>query len=142
MPASPTKLTTITLRLPYPPSVNTYWRHVLAKKGRAVMTYIAEKGKHYRASVQGHIWQEYGMDFAMLTSRLAVSIECIMPDRRKRDIDNVPKAVLDALAFAGVYEDDSQIDQLVVTRLHVEPPGCVDVTIQELTLADFEKGGA
>lgn len=52
--------------------------------------------------------------------------------RRRRDIDNLTKCVLDALAHAGVYEDDCQIDDLRVRRLHVEAPGAADVIVTEL----------
>jgi crossover junction endodeoxyribonuclease RusA len=60
-----------------------------------------------------------------------VLVELIMPDNRRRDIDNYQKAALDALAHAGVYQDDCQIDELIVRRLHVEPPGAIDLTITE-----------
>ncbi len=38
------------------------------------------------------------------------------PDRRARDLDNLGKALLDALTKAGVYGDDSQIDHLTFAR--------------------------
>lgn len=124
--ASPTQLTSVTLRLPYPPSVNHYWRHYRG------MFLVSTEGKSFRASVQGEVWRELGLQNKPIAGRIAVSIEAIMPDKRRRDIDNLPKAVLDALAFSGVYLDDEQIDELYVRRLHVEPPGCVDITIQEI----------
>ena len=65
-------------------------------------------------------------------SRVKVSLYLIMPDNRKRDIDNVLKAVLDAIGHAEIYHDDSQVDELHVVRGHVEPPGCVDVIIQKI----------
>lgn len=39
-----------------------------------------------------------------------------MPDNRRRDAVNLLKAPLDALAHAGVYEDDSQIVELSIRR--------------------------
>ena len=51
------------------------------------------------------------------------------PDKRKRDVDNVLKPLLDALEHAGVYENDSQIDKLCITRMEVKPQGLCDVTI-------------
>ncbi|NBW22487.1 MAG: RusA family crossover junction endodeoxyribonuclease, partial [Caulobacteraceae bacterium] len=36
-----------------------------------------------------------------------VVIEAFPPDRRKRDLDNILKSLLDALTHAGVWEDDS-----------------------------------
>lgn len=94
--------------LPWPPSVNTYWRHVGAK------VLISEKGRQYRQAVcwqaqheNWHVWGE---------KRLKVTIEAFMPDRRRRDLDNVLKAALDALTAAGVWVDDSQIDALSIRR--------------------------
>jgi crossover junction endodeoxyribonuclease RusA len=49
-------------------------------------------------------------------TRLSVSILAYPPDRRKRDLDNVLKSLLDALMHAGVYSDDSQIDKLTISR--------------------------
>lgn len=63
--------------------------------------------------------------------RLKVCIELTAPNRRKFDIDNRIKACLDALQETGLFVDDEQIDELIVKRLHVEPPGCCDVTITE-----------
>jgi crossover junction endodeoxyribonuclease RusA len=116
-------MATYTYRLPWPPSVNTYWR-----RGPNV-TYLTKKARSFRREA---IECLSGAE-QFLGERLAVHLELIMPDRRKRDIDNHIKAVLDALQHAGVFCDDDQIDDLRVTRLHVEPPGCVDVTIVELS---------
>jgi len=58
-----------------------------------------------------------------------------MPDRRKRDIDNTLKALLDALTHAGVWLDDSQVVDL---RIRKSPTlgGFVSVIIEELSTGD------
>ena len=38
------------------------------------------------------------------------------PDKRRRDIDNVQKALLDALQHGGAYGDDSQIVRLTIEK--------------------------
>ena len=48
--------------------------------------------------------------------RLSVLINAYPPDRRKRDLDNILKSLLDALQHARVYPDDSQIDRLTIIR--------------------------
>lgn len=68
-----------------------------------------------------------------LGGRLAVRLDAYPPDRRKRDLDNIGKAFLDALIHGGVYRDDSQIDRLEIIRGEPFPPsGRIDVAIEEL----------
>jgi crossover junction endodeoxyribonuclease RusA len=116
---------TVTYRLPWPPSMNTYWR-----RGNNV-TYLTKKARQFREEVCDFIYHQEAQERTLL-GRLAIHLELTLPDKRKRDIDNHIKAAVDALKHAGVFEDDEQIDDLRVTRLHVEPPGCCDVTITEL----------
>jgi crossover junction endodeoxyribonuclease RusA len=56
-------------------------------------------------------------------------------DRRRRDLDNVQKALLDALEHGGVYRDDAQIDLLVVERGPVTPGGKSLVRVEVITQA-------
>lgn len=60
---------------------------------------------------------------------MAMFISLYPPDRRKRDIDNVLKALLDALQHAGCYEDDSQLDDLRIVRCEVRKGGSCVVVI-------------
>lgn len=113
----------ITLQLPYPPSVNTYWRH-LSKGPLAGRTLLSEDGRKYRETIGKLLFSSKRVG----TQRVKVDIECRMPDRRKRDLDNIPKALLDALTHGGMWDDDSQIDDLRVWRADVMG-GLVVVTI-------------
>jgi len=62
-------------------------------------------------------------------------MDAFPPDRRRRDLDNLLKSVLDALEHAGVYADDSQVDLLVVRRCEVDRPhGHVEVRVEHLPL--------
>lgn len=60
-----------------------------------------------------------------------MTIKASPPDRRARDLDNILKALLDALAHAGVYADDSEIDELHIYRLPARAPGTVFLTITQ-----------
>jgi crossover junction endodeoxyribonuclease RusA len=62
-------------------------------------------------------------------------MDAFPPDRRRRDLDNIQKPVLDALEHAAVYEDDSQIDLLITRRREVTSPGRIEVRLSEMPLA-------
>lgn len=112
----------IELLLPYPPTMNHYWR-----RGRHG-TFISADGRNFRRSV-GIIAAADRVP--MLTGPLAVFIRMTPPDRRRRDIDNILKPLLDALQHAGCYEDDNQIEQLTIRRRPPINGGNVLVTITE-----------
>ena len=79
----------IRLTLPWPPSVNHYWRNF---RGRMV---IGAKGRAYRHAVIASVIEQ-GIPRDRISCRLAVSIDAYPPDNRRRDIDNINKALLDA----------------------------------------------
>lgn len=120
----------LTLVLPWPPSVNCYWRHAVI--GNRAQVYISGEGKRFRADVEA-VWLASGRP--KLSGRLAVELLATMPDRRARDVDNLAKATLDALEHAGVFDSDNQIDRLVIARAGVEPPGQIEVRIARLSEA-------
>ncbi len=113
--------THVYLELPWPPSTNTYWRYYQGK------VLISEQGRKYRRLVQGLALEQKAA--VRLPGRLRVRIFAHPPDKRKRDLDNLLKALLDSIQHAGVYQDDSQIDDLWITREAVEPNGVVFVNI-------------
>ena len=85
------------VKLPWPPSVNHYW------KARGSRRFISPAAKAW-------------LDEAILLLRAArvrfdrpVRVRMLLspPDRRRRDGDNLEKAVMDALVKAGVIRDDS-----------------------------------
>lgn len=96
-----------TYTLPYPPSVNHYWRRVGNR------TLISREGRAYRQRVCAIL---DGKRPDTMTGPIAVQVDVHPPDRRRRDLDNVLKALLDALEAAGVYENDSQIVRLVAEK--------------------------
>jgi crossover junction endodeoxyribonuclease RusA len=92
------------LTLPWPPSVNTYWRTF---QGRMI---ISEKGRQYRKDVADQVLIQRGSkNFA---GKMRVEIQAFRPDNRRRDLDNLLKAILDGCTHAGVWVDDSNIVDL------------------------------
>ena len=94
----------VTLTLPWPPSMNTYWRTF---KGRMI---ISAKGRAYREAVIEQVMLQGGLKGYQ--GKMVVEIEAYRPDKRKRDLDNLLKAALDGCTHAGVWEDDSNIVDL------------------------------
>ena len=121
------------IELPFPPSMNQYWRAVPSKTagGRSIgaRNILSEEGRGYRALVH-QIIRPLGLE--PMQGRLSLSIEFREPKPvRQRDLDNYNKALWDSLTHAGVWLDDSQIDHYTVSR--GEPgAGVVMVAIQEI----------
>ena len=102
----------IELTLPYPPSVNSYWRSV--RVGNRNQVLVSEAGRKFQAAVRNAVL--LARCVKQYSGRLVVEVMLHPADKRKRDIDNCLKSLLDAMGKAGVYIDDSQIDRLVVVR--------------------------
>jgi len=116
---------TVTISLPWPPSSNTYYR-----RGRFA-TYLAPSGRAYKENVAEVISTHYPQLSNPLEGRLAVFLSISAPNKRKVDIDNRIKPVLDALQDAGVYDNDEQIDFLSVTRCPIGKGYCNVVIVEE-----------
>ena len=98
----------ITMQLPLPPSINTYWRNF---RGRTI---LSKGGRDYKTAVQEYVTQNNIPKLG--NQRLAAIIKIFPRDKRAIDLDNRIKALLDALQDAGVFDDDSQFDEITITR--------------------------
>jgi crossover junction endodeoxyribonuclease RusA len=93
--------------LPYPPSINHYWRRVGSR------TLISREGRRFRDRVMTIL---AALRVRPLAGELTVEVDAFPPDNRRRDIDNIQKALLDALQHGGAYLDDSQIVRLTIEK--------------------------
>lgn len=107
----------IVLNLPLPPSINSYWgfsghRRFINKAGLAFKEAVADYVAEYKVPSLG-------------TARLEFQVTLYPKDKRRQDIDNRIKALWDALSDngAGVFQDDSQIDVLIVHRGQIKKGG-------------------
>ena len=66
-----------------------------------------------RIAVQGEDW---------LTENLEVTLLFVLPDNRRKDLDNLSKAVLDGMNGI-VYADDKQITRLILEKQVGGEPG-------------------
>jgi len=108
-------------QLPYPPSVNHYWRSV---GGRVL---ISKEGRAFRRKVCAILNR---VRAEPMDGDLAIEIVVYPPDRRRRDVDNVLKSLLDALEKGGAYENDSQIKRLTIEKRQPVKGGHTTVKLQ------------
>jgi len=111
------------LYLSWPPTVNNYYTHT--RNG----VFISKKGRLYKNAVESEIREQ--APSVHITDRIAITVYMFPPDRRKRDLDNYMKALQDSISKAGLWEDDSLIDQVYMYRGEVIKGGQIVVKIEE-----------
>lgn len=99
----------IELFLPYPPSLNSLYSHT--KYG----IYLSKAGRKYVQAIEIAIIEQRSISDP-IAYNIKVDMILFTPDKRKRDIDNYSKCLLDALTKASLWEDDSLIDVLKIYR--------------------------
>jgi crossover junction endodeoxyribonuclease RusA len=84
-----------------------------ACRGRFPTTYMTREGKLIK---EGYRWEARAQwRQRALKGELYVAVEFYFATRRRRDLDNQNKLILDALSGI-VYEDDSQVAELTLRR--------------------------
>ena len=112
----------IEIELPFPPSVNHYYRRVGPR------TLLSREGRRYREEVAAIV---AGLVLRPLAGPIEAEVLVFPPDRRRRDLDNLQKAIFDSLQHAGVYKDDSQIAKITMERADPTPGGMILARIAE-----------
>jgi crossover junction endodeoxyribonuclease RusA len=112
------------IHLPYPPSINHYW----LRTARGMR--LSDKARAYRQECLGLI-KAYEGERPDPKALVKVWLRVCPPDKRKRDLDNIIKPVLDVMQHAGLVEDDSQVVHLAVSKMFVSTGGKIDLEIEE-----------
>ena len=113
--------------MPWPPTVNGYWRH--PTKGKlAGKSLISEEGRNYRSQVGLLALRVRGAVYG----HIRVEFEAYPPDRRARDLDNLFKSALDSLQDSRLIENDSLIDDLRIIRRGIIRGGELHVKISQM----------
>lgn len=118
------------LILPFPPSMNGYWR----SPGKGAK--ISERGRIYRANAIGAVYEQLSRRPQPLQQDVQVTVILYPPDRAKRDLDNFLKAMFDSLTHAGVWEDDSQIKHIDLRWGPVTKGGKAEINISTFSAAE------
>ncbi len=114
----------VDLILPWPPSVNQAYRCVNGYVRKSAVS------RQYFMDVA---WLIKGMRLpSFADKRLKLIVVCFPPNKRKRDLDNIGKVLIDTLQNSELFYDDSQIDDLRFVRRAPSKPGRVEVNIQEI----------
>lgn len=99
----------ILIELPWPPSVNHYYKAV--GYGKRILT---KQAKQFRYEVVLLVRTHDDRDKMPIVGPICLELICHAPDAKRRDLDNLAKATQDALEAAKVYCNDSQIHRLVL----------------------------
>lgn len=94
----------IRFKLPMPPTVNKLYANV-AGRGRV-------KTKRYLTWIQAAGWALKEQKPAKVDGPYCLWLYCERPDKRRRDLANLEKAVSDLLVSHGVVGDDSECAEL------------------------------
>lgn len=120
----------VSIRLPWPPSVNHYY----GRDRKSGHVFLKEAGRLYRAKAGSEFAR---LGWPRLNGRVRVNLILIPPDARRRDIDNIRKAVYDAISdrrgHRGIIADDADIREDAAA--FADPDGAaggVHITITEI----------
>jgi len=109
----------------FPPSVNHAYYHI--KKGKAFIKVKTKETKDFIKYVHSQFPETYteiqndGMTYKQFNVepfKCPVQVEIVITfgDKRKHDIDNILKIILDSL-IGKAYVDDNQIEYLVIRKV-------------------------
>lgn len=96
----------IQVTLPYPPSVNSIWRHAGNK------SYLTAKAKDWKTNAAWTVKAAVLGGSKPIMGPFNVHLEVGRPDKRKRDLDNLIKVVLDSVKDGGAIRDDSDAQSI------------------------------
>jgi len=114
------------LTLPMPVSVNAYYRAIV--RGRICCSILSKKGREFKERVANMVSdsQKQPTDKPVM-----VIIKLYPATKRKFDVDNYLKSLLDSL-IGIAYIDDEQIQCLAVSKEPVFKGGKCEIKIKEV----------
>lgn len=104
-----------------PPSVNNYWLD--SGKGRKR---LSKRARHFTAVMKRFI------NPCRYEGLVSLSVQFAPPNKRKRDMDNILKPILDSLMKCGLILDDEQAYELVVKRLPIQKNGKLVISVKKI----------
>ena len=122
---------TVKGKLLYPPSINKYYlnRTIRSRTGKIVKPRLPAVQKYVTDCLLLLKMQKIN---SIDAEKLQVELFIYPPDKKRRDLDNVCKVILDTLQRAGVYTDDYKIWKLTISRKEVRQYGEVEFFITSI----------
>lgn len=119
------------LTLPFPPSVNGYWRSPNKGSSRG-RTLVSERGRAFQTEAIAQVMEQLRRQPKPISADISVAVVFYPPTKARRDLDNFFKALFDAMTQAGVWLDDSQIKHIDAKWGAVIKGGKVELRISEV----------
>jgi len=98
--------------------------HIYKKSRYSI--YMTPEGKTMKESYQWAITSQWKKDLCY--GKISLGIKLYFGDKRKRDIDNYNKLILDAMSGI-VYFDDNQINKLVLEKFYDKKNPRIEIEI-------------
>lgn len=122
----------IVIALPYPPTSN---HNTMVAKGRRISS---PKYRNWRAAAEVAARVQAGR--RKIEGPYTIHYLADRPDLRRRDVENLPKSLSDALQAAGVIRDDADCERSTIEWGARVARGCeplVRVTIEPFSLSEI-----
>ena len=116
----------IVLDIPWPPTANKIWRHARGQN------YLSRPYKDFLSLTYMVVRQQLPRHHRRIETPVRLTIDLYPPNRVRYDIDNRIKPILDALTRAGVWQDDSLVIELHVSKRSTLKRGRAIIEIHEI----------
>nr|WP_329957389.1 RusA family crossover junction endodeoxyribonuclease [Gibbsiella quercinecans] len=93
---------------------------------------VSEKGRQFKAEAVAQVLEQLRRRPRSITGTVSVSVVLCPPNKARRDLDNYFKALFDAMTYAGVWLDDSQVKKIAAEWGPVTKGGKVELRISEV----------
>jgi len=114
------------IQLPWPPTVNHYYTISRGKRPRKI---LSDAGRAYKKYACECMMVQGVPKLSEERRPFSLRILASPPDRRRRDLDNILKALIDSLVDYGAIPDDWMVDQIMIHRLEPVRDGQIEVHI-------------
>lgn len=111
------------IQLPWPPTVNHYYTVARNRK------ILSENGRNYKAYAVSCMMAQGVPKLREEDRPFGISIIARPPDKRRRDLDNILKPLLDSLVDYGAIPDDWMVDDIRIQRMNPCKDGQIEVRI-------------